>query len=57
MKVSIQFDTDNAAFEDGSPEMEINYILHGIGKCLLLGIHEGPCQDTNGNTVGRWSWE
>ena len=55
MKISIEFSTDNAAFDE--PTREIIYILQDIGSCLMTeGMTEGPCVDHNGNTVGRWSW-
>ena len=55
MKFSIKFDTDNAAFDD-APVTEIRKILRKIGIAAQYGITEGPCRDTNGNTIGRWSW-
>lgn len=55
MKLKIKFDTDNAAFDE-FPEIEVRGILNQIGEAVLLGITEGPCQDHNGNTIGRWSW-
>ena len=55
MKISIEFSTDNAAFED-YPD-EISKILREIGEAIeRWNITEGPCQDRNGNTIGRWSW-
>ena len=54
MKVSIEFNADNAAFEDHNNE--ISKILREIGEAIEnYGITEGPCQDRNGNTVGQWS--
>ena len=54
MKVSIKFNTDNAAFEDHNNE--ISKILREIGEAIEQhGITEGPCRDRNGNTVGQWS--
>ena len=55
MKLSIEFETENAAFVD-APVTEIRKILREIGEATLYGVTEGPCQDSNGNTVGRWSW-
>ena len=54
MKITIEFDTDNAAFDE--PAQEIDYILQGIGNAIRLGVTDGPCHDHNGNKVGRWSW-
>ena len=55
MKLSIEFETENAAFVD-APVTEIRKILREIGEATFYGVTEGPCQDSNGNTVGRWSW-
>jgi len=56
MKISIKFSTDNAAFEE-LPEVEVRKILREIGEAVLLGITDGPCHDSNGNTIGQWGWK
>ena len=55
MKIKIKFDTDNAAFGE-LPEIEVRKILQEIGEAVIVGVTDGPCRDSNGNTVGRWSW-
>ena len=54
MKFTLEFDCDNAAFEE-SPEMEIAAILRRAARNVVEGYRQtAPCLDTNGNTVGRW---
>ena len=55
MKITIEFETDNAAFDN--PE-EASKILRGISYELMdYGYNSnGNIRDSNGNTVGRWSW-
>ena len=55
MKFSIEFDTDNAAFDD-APVMEIREVLRRVFYAAHQGETEGICRDTNGNTIGHWSW-
>lgn len=55
-RVTIQFDTDNAAFED-DPVGEVAFILENL-EDKLLALIEGednniPIHDSNGNTVGE----
>ena len=65
MKLKIEFNTDNAAFNpfegDGSnaypSEPEISRILTIVVDQLANGTTEAPIRDINGNTIGRWSWE
>lgn len=54
-KISIEFETGNAAFEDNGPTEEIALILEHLAKKFREdGDLDGhPVQDTNGNTVGR----
>lgn len=59
---NIQFDTGNAAFEDGNAGAEIERILHDIAaKAQTVafpgGEHEGRIYDVNGNAIGNWSIE
>ena len=64
MKLSIEFNTDNAAFHpfegDGSnayqAEPEISRILIIVVDQLVNGTTEAPIRDSNGNTIGQWSW-
>ena len=63
MKLSIEFNTDNAAFHPyryGSnayqAEPEISRILIIVVDQLANGTTEAPIRDSNGNTIGQWSW-
>ena len=53
MKLSININMDNAAFEDGD---ELSRILRTVA--LTLEDHNEPdhetIRDINGNTVGKW---
>ena len=53
-KITIEFETGNAAFED-SPTEEIALILERLAKKFRSDgdLDGNPVQDTNGNTVGR----
>ncbi len=52
----IEFDTNNAAFEDRGVE-EFRFIAEGIINQLEGGKHEGKIWDSNGNKIGDWSDE
>ena len=53
MTVTIQFDTDNAAFDSESYDYEVMKILHDLaGKDLSPGS-DHTIRDTNGNSIGR----
>ena len=54
MKLSIEFNTDNAAFDSDYEEVE--RILEDLKASVGLNGN-GPIRDINGNTVGQWSWE
>ena len=54
MKISIEFDTDNAAFDDGG--IEIRRILYAIACEITDGKTTASIRDINGNTIGNWSW-
>lgn len=56
-KVTIQFDTGNAAFDDGNGPAEAARILKGIAAKLDAGLDSGTVRDSNGNRVGQWSAE
>lgn len=52
--MKIEFNTDNAAFEDGCWE-ETDRILKEISDKVRLGYEYGPIRDINGNKIGTWS--
>ena len=62
MKFSIELNTDNAAFSD-HPVSEIHRVFTEIQQQLthqrMIGVESlgGTIRDSNGNTVGKWSWE
>ena len=49
----LEFDTDNAAFEDGR-EAECARILRRIAERLEAGATYGRAMDANGNKCGEW---
>lgn len=53
----LQFDTDNAAFEDGADAAEIRRILQEVAERVACNWISGPINDINGNTIGWWSYE
>ena len=70
MKLSIEFNTDNAAFnplegdrDTSSDKHEIFYpsldeidsVLATVFDKLKGGFTSGVCRDSNGNTIGEWS--
>lgn len=54
MKIKIEIKTDNAAFQDGMREGEINRILSEVCDKIVAGQVDGVCIDFNGNNVGKW---
>jgi hypothetical protein len=52
-KFTLEFNTDNAAFEDDA-NSEPARILQEVYLKVADGYAYGPCIDVNGNTVGRW---
>lgn len=53
---TLTISTDNAAFEEAqTPEVEIRLVLERVIRAFYDGARDGPCRDSNGNTVGRWS--
>ena len=62
MKFSFELNTDNAAFSD-HPVREIHRVFTRIQQQLAhqqtIGVESlgGIIRDSNGNTVGKWSWE
>ena len=53
MKIKIEFNMDNAAFE-----LECNFEMTRILETIKVQIHKGyakgNCVDVNGNRVGQW---
>jgi len=56
MKITIQFETDNAAFEDDASR-EVDQIMEAVSLAVLMGVNEGAVRDTNGNTIGKFTVE
>lgn len=57
---TLNFDTDNAAFDPEEPHSEMAAILNRIARrlveeCLSSGTY--PVRDTNGNTIGSYRLE
>ena len=50
MNITIQINTDNAAFEDGG---EVARILSIVAEKIEDGICQFPIHDLNGNKVGQ----
>jgi len=53
----IEFETDNAAFQDGDGPAEVARILQILAVKVEDGQTSGTVRDINGNTVGSWSYE
>mgnify|MGYP003418159046 CR=1 FL=1 len=53
--MKIQFNTDNAAFEEYGLWEETDRILKDISYKIRLGYEYGPVRDINGNKIGTWS--
>lgn len=58
--LSITLDTDNAAF-GAYPAQEVERILARVTEQVrdeqgTSGTVSRPIRDTNGNTVGEWTW-
>ena len=49
----IEFDTDNAAFEDDYLD-EVQFVLNNVQDQLAMGRSEGYMFDSNGNRIGHW---
>lgn len=47
--------TENAAFSDGSREMELARILRRAAERIEDGDRTGTLMDTNGNAVGTFT--
>lgn len=50
----LEFDTDNAAFEEDKRAFEIARILGEVATDVLAGLQSGGVWDANGNFVGRF---
>ena len=55
MSYRLTFETDNAAFAE-NPRQEIEQILQFIAESIFHG-DGGKIRDSNGNTIGSWSYE
>ena len=53
MELKIEINMDNAAFE-GTPEMELTYLLHKVGCRITAGEIQGKILDSNGNFCGAF---
>ena len=53
--IAIQFETDNAAFEDDPAE--VRWILHEIAARIQSGDTIGQIRDINGNTAGDYCFK
>lgn len=51
----IEYSTDNAAFEEGSPINEHLRILERVREGIAHGRTDGVVNDSNGNAIGRWT--
>lgn len=51
-QLTIQINTDNAAFED--KEEEISRLLKEVSRKIENGISSGNLKDLNGNNVGNF---
>ena len=56
MKMHIQIDTDNAAFED-DPRHEVHRLLVDAVRKYADGYDKAVFIDSNGNKVGGWRCE
>lgn len=53
----VEIETSNAVFDDDDQaRIEIAHLLDGLSNKLTTGVNEGILKDTNGNTVGKWSY-
>src|SRR5688572_12087910 len=57
-ELKIEFDTGNAAFDDGNGPEECARILRNIAdRMRFRGDTDGGIMDSNGNRIGSWSVE
>lgn len=52
----INFETDNAAFNDDNGPAEIARILRMVADLVLAGHGGSVIHDYNGNTIGVWGY-
>jgi len=55
MKITIEFKTDNEAFQTDDKDMEIATIMKDVTNKIYDGFQEGRIHDSNGNPIGYWS--
>lgn len=55
MRIIIDIETDNAAFEENEEELE--YLLLSVVSKINAGYKSGSLRDTNGNRVGDFKVE
>lgn len=54
MKFVLEFNMDNAAFEDNYLA-EVAYVMRGVmSQCASETQTDGIIRDSNGNTIGKW---
>lgn len=60
MAFKLEFETGNAAFQDGGDSAQIADILCDIGAQFRSGFYTMgapvPIRDINGNRVGTWTY-
>lgn len=54
-KIKIEFNTENAAFEDA--DFEISHVLDQAKNIINSGNYDKPLRDSNGNKIGTVSQE
>lgn len=54
MRITIDIDTGNAAFDDDDRNEEIGRIVRVISDMLVGGFTKSRVRDLNGNTVCQW---
>ena len=55
MKISIELNTDNGAYEGIHPSIIASEVLAEVRHKIERGAADGIVRDINGNTVGTWS--
>lgn len=53
MSFKLEFDTDNAAFDDHI-QVEIPSILKHVAQMVTFGRKSGKVKDAKGNSIGSW---
>lgn len=53
MRIQINIDMDNAAFEDNQEELK--FVLQQVIAAERCGARAGKLKDSNGNRVGKWA--